>query len=44
MQSVPDKVFISVVPVVDVGWLDGDTVGAFVDFDVVGIGVVVWSP
>lgn len=44
MQSVPDKVFLSVVLVVDVGWLDGDTVGAFVDFDVVGIGVVVWSP
>lgn len=44
MQSVPDKVFLSVVPVVDVGCLDGDTVVAFVDFDVVGIGVVVWSP
>lgn len=39
MQSVPDKVFLSVVPVVD-----GDTVVVFVDFDVVGFGVVVWSP
>lgn len=38
------KVFLSVVPFVDVGWLGGDIVVVFIDFDVVDFGIVVLSP